>query len=333
MEERDRLEKEIEQLKKKLNRCFEKLMLTDDPEKEIDLEALEEKLEAEIKQKERKLNQLSVSQSSNNRNALDLEESLWNIDFDVPKQLVRQASQSLTQNQGGSVLFLIERCVEMEGYLLLKSIRNILESNTQQFLEYPIEFVPTMPANKAAFLKILGGHLGLVLDEVISDDSGQKLVSFSAEIVSAISGLLRSGTTVFIPLSNWQSLGADDQVHFLDWFMNTFWKNLVNAVSKAMVDYFSKVFFVIMVDNNLAEDCRKDEYFCDIQCLDSCKLLSLPMAPWCHSDISLWLGNYSSKLTKSERDQLVNYIFGSSSEEIPLKIRVALERAHAQSLF
>lgn len=333
MDQHDRITKEIELLKKKLARCFEKRLLTDDPEKEIDLETLEEKLDAEIKQKEQLLNQIPDSRISKNRSAIALEESLWNVDFTLPKKLVRDATDNLTQKRGGSVLLLVERCFEMEGRLLLKSIRNILESNTNQFFEYPVEFIPTMPANKAAFLKTLGGHLGISFGDEFSDESAQGILAFTEKIVESISRLLRSGTTVFISLTNWQSLGAEEQVHFLDWFMNTFWKTLVDAVSKALVNYSPKVFFVIMADSNLSVACQKDEYFCNAQDFDNRKILNLPMTLWCQSDISLWLDNYSSRLDKLQRDRLVSYIFDGKNEELPIKIRVALERAYAQSIF
>jgi inactive STAND len=329
----ERLSEEIGQLKKKLDRCFEKRLLTDDPEKEIDLETLEERLDAQIKQKEKELSQLSDTPASKNRNALGLEKSLCNIDFDVAKEIVRNSANTLTEREGGSALFLIERCLNMEGHLLLKSIRDILKSNTSQFFEYRVEFVPTMPANKMAFLKILGGHLGLTFKEDFCDDSDYQLLVITEEIVEGISGLLRSGTTIFIPLANWQALSLDCQVPFLDWFMNTFWKTLVDAVSKVMVDYSPKVFFVIMVDNDMYEFCQKDEYFHDGEGLDSRKILNLSLTSWCQSDISLWLDNYSSKLKKPERDHLVNYLFDGKDEEIPLKIRVALEKAHANSFF
>jgi hypothetical protein len=333
VDQRERLQKEIEDLKKKLDRCFEKRLLTDDPEKEVNLEALEERLEAQIKAKEKELHQLPDTPASKNRNALDLEEGLCNIDFDTAKNIVRNSSGMLTEREGGSALFMIKRCFDMEGDLLLKSIREILKSNTSQFFEYRIEFVPTMPANKIAFLRILGGHFGLKFEENFDDDSDVQLLAITKEIVEEISGLLRSGTTVLIPLANWQALGLDYQALFLDWFMNTFWKTLVDAVSKVMVDYSPKVFFVIMVGNDMHESCQKAEYFYDGEHLDSRKILNLSVASWCKSDISLWLNNYSSKLNKPRRDRLVNYLFDGNDEEIPRKIRAALENAHDNAWF
>lgn len=332
VDKRERLEKEIKTLKAKLERCFEKRLLTDDPEREVDLEELEDRLDADIKKKERELAQLSDTSISRNRNNLDLEEGLCNLDFDEPKRIVQDILTCLNESEGGSALFLMENCLEMEGHLLLRRVRDILKNNTNQFLEYPVEFVPTLPANKAAFLKIIGGYLGLSFDDM-SEEESEKISQAVEEVIKKISDLLRSGTTILIPLTNWKSLSLNYQTTFLNWFIYQFWQALVSAVMKAMQDYSPRVFFIIMVDEAIVEPCKKVDYFCNSQEFNCEKLLMLPLRCWTKTDVQRWLGSYSSKLTNSERNRLVEYIFGSKDEELPLKVRVALERAHAQSLF
>ncbi len=332
MDKRERLEKEIKSLKAKLDRCFEKRLLTDDPEKEVALEELEDKLDTEIQQKERELAQLSDISISRNRNALDLEERLCNLDFDEPKMIVQDILECLNQNEGGSALFLMENCLEMEGDLLLRRVRDILKTSTNQLLEYPVKFVPTMPANKVAFLKIIGRYLGLSFDEIPEEES-VKITQAVEEIIKKISDLLRSGTTILIPLSNWKSLNSNYQATFLDWFINQFWQALTIAVAEAMEDYSPRIFFIIMVDELMIEACKEVDCFCCPTEFDCGKLLTLPLRCWTKTDVQRWLGSYSSTLTKSERNQLVEYIFGSKDEELPLKVRVELEKAHAQSLF
>jgi hypothetical protein len=329
----ERLNEEIKNLKAKLDRCFEKRLLTDDPEKEIDLETLENKLEEQIKQKERERNQLSETTSSRNQKALNLEEGLCYLDFDEPKQFFQAIMQKLIQNEGGSALFLMESCLEMEGRLLLRGLKDILKESTSQFLEYPVEFLPTMPASRITFLKALGRHLGLAFESDFEEESEQILSSQVKDVVEKISELLRSGTTVLIPLTNWQSLDWDYQAVFLEWFLVRFWKELVNAVTLAMEDYSPKVFCVIMVDETMAETCKKADYFCDGENFDRSKILTIPLYCWTQDDVRRWLGSYSSKLKKSERNRLVKSIFGEKQQEIPLKVRVALEKAYSQSVF
>ena len=337
MDKRERLEKEIKSLKAKLDRCFDKRLLTDDPEKEVDLEELEDRLDAEIKKKERELAQLSDTSTSRNRNALDLEEGLCNLDFDEPKTIVQDILKCLNQNEGGSALFLMENCLEMEGRLLLRRVRDILKTNTSQFFEYPVEFIPTLPANRVAFLKILGGWMGLSFDEFAEEEteeeSEQQIAQAIEKVIKTISELLRSGTTILIPLTNWKSLSLNYQATFLDWFINQFWQALTSAVDNAMKDYSPRVFFIIMVDESMVEACKKVDYFCCSTEFDGGKLLMLPLRCWTKTDVQRWLSSYSSKLKKSERDHLVKYIFGSNDEELPHKVRRELERFHDQSLF
>lgn len=332
MDKRERLEKEIKKLKDKLDRCFEKRLLTDDPEKEVDLEALEDKLDADIKQKEQELAQLSDTSLDKNRSVLNLEEGLCSLDFDEPHAIVMDILKCLNDNEGGSALFMMENCLEMEGILLLRRVRDLLKSNTSQFFEYPVQFVPTLPANEVAFLKILGSHLGITVEDSAGDE-GEKLVQAIEAIIQKIKTLLRSGTTIFIPLANWKSLSLSSQSTFLEWFLNQFWRSLTNAVTEAMQDHSPRVFCVIMVDELMTDTCRKVEYFCEFGVFDCEKLLELPLRCWTKTDVQRWLGNYSSKLNNLERNNLVDYIFGSKNEELPLKVRIELEKAHAQLIF
>ncbi|MEM9091197.1 MAG: hypothetical protein AAGC93_20945 [Cyanobacteria bacterium P01_F01_bin.53] len=331
MGSRERLEHEIDDLKKKLDRCFERRLLTDDPVREINLERLENKLEAQLKEKERELNQLADTALRQNRKALDLEEGLCDIDFDQAKAMIRASVKALEDNEGGSALFLMERCLEREGQLLLKSLKDILGTHTK---EYKVEFIPTMPANELTFLKILGGHFGLEFEDSLGQDAEKRLLEISEDIVGAIAHLLRSGTTVLIPLANWRILGVDYQVTFLDWFMKTFWQQMVRSVNEVMEDYSPKVFFVIVVDNELSELCQQADYFGEGSCLDCNKIERLPLTCWNQADIKRWLASYAPTLKKSDRNALVKkYIFNGKKEDEPIKIRKAVEEAHAKSYF
>lgn len=336
MNRRERLAKEISILKEKLDLCFEKRLLTDDPEKEINLEKLEDRLEGQIKEKERELDQLSDSPGSKNRNALNLDEGLCEIDFDAAREIIHGVVDTLTENEGGSALLLMEQCLDLEGRLLLNSLRDILTSTSpgkQTPKEYAVEFSPIMPANKMSFLKILGGHLNLSFNDSAEPESEKTLANMTKEILDSLAPSLRSGTTILIPLKNWKSLDQVYQADFLDWLVNNFWTSLRQTVSEAMEEYSPRVVFVIMVDAEMATACQTMECFYDNQPLNSQQILKLPLTRWSQADIRRWLGSYSSKLKKSERNLLVKNIFNGKDEELPIKIRVALETAHAQAIF
>lgn len=330
MGSRERLEQEINVLKKKLDRCFEKRLLTDDPEKEVNLEILENKLEVQLKEKERELNQLSDITLGPNRKALDLEEGLGLLDFDQAKAMIHNSVKALDDNEGGSAFFLMERCLEREGQLLLKSLKDILGINTR---ECRVEFMPTMPANKLTFLKILGGYFGLQFEETTELSSDEQLMEITEQISQEVSTLLRSGTTLLIPLINWRKLGVDNQRTFLDWLMTTFWQRILRSVDQEMEEYSPKVVFVILVGNELSEDCQQSDYFGDGTNIDCDKIVRLPLTCWCQADVKRWLRHYSPKLKKSERKALVEYIFDGKAEDEPIKVRKALEDAYAESSF
>jgi len=55
---KERLRKEIQLLQEQLERCFEKRLLTDDPDREVKLERLEQELERKIAEKQSELDAL-----------------------------------------------------------------------------------------------------------------------------------------------------------------------------------------------------------------------------------------------------------------------------------
>lgn len=333
MDRRERLEKEIEVLNKQLLECFNERLVSDDPARAVTLEAKESSLDEKIRKKEREFNQLTDASNSENQRALNLDEGFCNIDFEQAKELIRDSVNILNASEGGAALFLMEQCRDHEGHLLLNSLRDILQTNTRQLLEYPVAFSPIAPANELAFLKALGSYLKLSFEDTLTEEPNQRLQAIAAEVIQEMASLLRSGTTVLIPLSNWQKVGIDYQVCFLEWLMDTFWQQLVMAMSKVMEDYSPKVFFVIMVDGELSEPCQETKYFCEKEALEQEKILCLPLTYWTQSDVKRWLDSYSSKLKKDQRDELVMYIFDGKDEDMPLRVRKALEDAHAKSYF
>ncbi len=333
MDQKERLEKEIEQLKRKLELCFEKRLLTDDPEKEITLEDLEKSLDIKLQEKERQLSQLSAGVINRNRSALSLGEGLCSIDFDKAKEIFRSVTKRLTDEEGGAALLLMEQCLDLEGRLLLNSMRDMLKSSTSLFHEYPLAFSPIMPANRLAFLKLLAGHLNSSSDSCEDQESDQRLAEITQEIMNALSERLRSGTTILISLTNWKSLSWEDQPVFLSWLISDFWQALTHTLNQAMEEHSPRIVLVLMVDRTIAEPCNTLDCFCQETKLASQKLLRLPLGPWSQTDVKRWLGSYSSKLNKSQRNLLVKNIFNGQETDIPLKIRTAIEDAHAQSIF
>jgi hypothetical protein len=83
----------------------------------------------------------------------------------------------------------------------------------------------------------------------------------------------------------------------------------------------------------MADNCGHSEYLSDGDKVTDRQLMPLPLTLWSQEDVKQWLSTYSSRLTKTQSNNLVNYIFGGVQEELPIKIKAALERAYSQSLF
>ncbi len=328
-----RLKEEIEELKDKVSKCFEQRMLSNDPDRLVTLERLENRLDKQIKEKEQALAELEKTPSNNNQATLLFKQNLCKLDFRQARSRFEVIANQLAEQEGGLALLMMENCLEREGRLLLDSIRDTLKPQTSELQEFPIEFIPTMPVTRVTFLKVFSEHLGLGFNLDDQADTEENLKPLVREIMAKLSGLLKSGTTILIPLTSWHAVPPDYQATFIQWLMKQFWPELVGAVNQARQDYSPRLFFIIMNDYGMADNCGHSAYLSDGNKVTDRGLMPLPLTLWSQSDLKQWLSTYSSKLTKTESNQLVNYIFGGVEEELPIKIKTALERVYAQSPF
>lgn len=328
-----RLKKEIEHLEQQLENCFHTRLTTDDPERKVNLEIKEEQLDREIETKKRELAELEKTSSNNNQATLLFGQNLCKLDFRQARSRFEAIANQLAEQEGGLALLMMENCLEREGRLLLDSIRDTLRPKTTELQEFPIEFIPIMPVTRVTFLKVFSEHLGLEFNLDDQADTEENLKSLVREIITKLSGLLKSGTTILIPLTNWHAVSTDYQATFMGWLIKQFWPELIGAVNKARQDYSPRLFFIIMNDYGMADNCGHSEYLSDGDKVTDRQLMPLPLTLWSQEDVKQWLSTYSSRLTKTQSNNLVNYIFGGVQEELPIKIKAALERAYSQSPF
>jgi len=334
VDKKEKIKKEIEDIKERLERCFEKRMLTDDPEKEIRLEKLEEKLEEKLTAKEQELYQLSHSRDNKRRSAMAMEDSLCSIDFAQAKAIIRSSIESLGKTEGGSAVFLMENCSDYEGRLLFSSLRKSLDLGNGYFREWPVEFSLIQPASKMAFFKILGGYLKIEVQEYDNSESDGTLLEVTTDVLNKLSSLLRSGTTILIPIRNWKSLDRSYQAEFLQWFINQFWQSLQQSLTEVLRDYSPRIVLIIMVDEVMAQPCQDLDCFYNGPAVGNAdKILRLPLTDWFQNDVRQWLTSYAPNLTKQQRNQLVQAIFNGKPSQSPYKIRQELEKEHDKSVF
>ena len=231
-----RLKKEIEHLEQQLENCFHARLTTDDPERKVNLETKEEQFDREIETKKRELAELEKTPSNNNQATLLFKQNLCKLDFRQARSRFEVIANQLAEQQGGLALLMMENCLEREGRLLLDGIRDSLRPKTSQLQEFPIEFIPTMPVTRVTFLKVFSEHLGLGFNLDDQADTEENLKPLVREIMAKLSGLLKSGTTILIPLTSWHVVPPDYQATFIQWLMKQFWPELVGAVNQASLD-------------------------------------------------------------------------------------------------
>nr|WP_282453091.1 hypothetical protein [Brasilonema octagenarum] len=143
------------------------------------------------------------------------------------------------------------------------------------------------------------------------------------KIIKKLCSSLCGGSTVFIKIENWDSV--IDKEKFLDWFIEKFWKVLVNELESIFQEY-SRIRFIVALTakSKVFPYCLSIPHFCTEDTFDSCKILELPLPDWTVEDIRNWLINFRG-LSNSKSQQLALQIH-QESEGTPDTICSILER-------
>lgn len=259
-----------------------------------------------IEELEKKLSELDKDNSNPNVRYLNLEKSFQKINFSKAKEIAKSLNTKFGEDSGAIILFL-QKSTQHKGNYCISEILDLIISDRKvgddiagDFRRYPVDLgSPISEFNQGELSKRLASHLS---------DNSELLLRNS---IKTLCSSLRGGSIVFIQIENWDSI--IEQKIFLDWFMEEFWKVLINEIDPIFREYSKIRFLVALIAKSPVFSKRSSypDYFCKINTFDRRKIIELPLPRWTVEDIKKWLINFRG-LSNAKSLQLAEQIYRES---------------------
>ncbi|TVP63146.1 MAG: hypothetical protein EA342_18370 [Leptolyngbya sp. LCM1.Bin17] len=324
--------KQLAQLEEKLAAVEADLEAAPTESKRLPLEKEAEQLLTKIDQVEAKLAQCDASASEQGVRDRNFEKALQKIDFIQAKEIAALIRQQLTQD-GGAVLFFLQRTRMQMGHFCVAEVLNVILGDqiidgqvVGAYRKYSIDLNSAISQlNETEFLIRLGSYLNL--------DAQGDAKTLARQIRETIRNSIDSGTTIFLEIKSLDDLL--EQQDFLAWFIDDFWKPLIDEVAAVSQEFKSKFIVALIADSQILPDCSDPDYpiayFCAEAAFDCYKMMSLPLPNWSVEDIQDWLMRFRPlfpKLqheTKDNLKRMAKRVHRMSGDGIPQNVCANLQ--------
>jgi len=244
-----------------------------------------EQLLDEIEDCEQKLEELDSQSSSQNIKENNLEKIFYKIDFKQAKQTASRIKNELNED-GGAVLFFLQKSKKQMGDYCVEEVINVIMGDQiidgqimGAYRRYSVDLGSAISQyNESEFLIRLASYFNVS----ISDD----IKELSQQLKDNILKSIDAGNTIFLEIKSIDDLL--EQEAFLAWFIDQFWKPLIDDLKVVSKTYKSKFIVALIADSQILDDCSSD-YFCDGSVFDCYKMLELSVPNWTMDDIYEWL--------------------------------------------
>ena len=307
--------KQIAQLEERLAAISGDLESVQDSEKELTLNKQAKQTMEKIKKTEEELAQLdagTLQQSSlgkqveipeigRNIRENNLEKYLQKIDFLKAKETAGSIKERLNR-EGGAVLFFLQKSKKQMGRYCVEEMLNVIMGDQiidgqvmGAYRRYSVDLDSAISQfNEIEFLIRLASYFNI--------EESSNLDLLSQRLREKIRSSIDNGTTIFLEIKSLDDLL--EQAEFLDWFIQEFWKPLIDEVVAVSQKYKSKFIVALIADSHILPECPR-EYFCDDEAFDCYKMLELPLPNWSVEDIHDWLIRFrtlSSQIQETNAD-------------------------------
>ncbi len=260
-----------------------------------------------------RLEKLKRKSNDSGRQYLTFKEDLPQIDFGDVMDEVDRLLRSF-QKERGDALLLLQENLSMSGDLCLERVRYELKRKTGNFVHHELQFYSSGSLNEYGWLEQLGQYLGFV-DYIKPEDLANL-------VIEKICQSLKSGSTVFLEIRNWDDLPCQEKT--LSWFIRYFWMPLVERLNDRVKYQRVKFIAAIVVEAELAPECFTPDCLCDLE-VTAFRWLKLPLRQWDQDEIQEWLETYPGiefprSITLSKR------FYSASLKGTPALVRQALEK-------
>ena len=274
--------------------------------REVDRLRLEKEVEKtlnKIDKVEGQLVKLDSENSDPNVRDRSLEKILQKIDFVKAKGTASLIKEKLNQD-GGSVLFFIQKSKKQMGHYCVEEVINVIMADQiidgqviGAYRRYSIDLGSAISQyDECEFLIRLASYFNI--------EKVKEITALSQQLRHKIRDSIDKGTTIFLEIKSLDDLL--EKREFLEWFIEEFWKPLIDEVMTVSKKYKSKFIVALIADSQIMSDCSPD-HFCDSNSFDCYKMLELPLPNWTIDDIQDWLIRFrtlSSGMTEKTNAEL-----------------------------
>ena len=230
------------------------------------------------------------------------EKALQKLDNQQAKATATLIRQKLNQ-EGGAVLFFLQKTKKQMGHFCIEEVLQVLLGDQivdgqvlGAYRRYSVDLDSGISRfDEVEFLIRLASYLNL--------EEERDLAILQRQICETIRTSIDEGMTIFLEIKSLDELlGRAD---FLTWFIEEFWKPLIDEVSAVSQKYKSKFIVALVADSQILDCAAPDypaTYFCDGTAYDCYKMLDLPLPDWSEDDIYDWLVRFRvlSPILKTE---------------------------------
>lgn len=273
-----------------------------------------EELLDKIDKQAAKLDECDSESTDQNVRERGLEKALQKIDFVDAKNTASLIKDKLNR-EGGAVLLFLQKIKKQMGRYCVEEMLNVIMGDQiidgqvmGAYRRYSVDLDSAISQfNEIEFLIRLASYFNI--------EESSNLDLLSQRLRETIRSSIDDGTTIFLEIKSLDDLL--EQAEFLDWFIQEFWKPLIDEVVAVSQKYKSKFIVALIADSHILPECPQ-EYFCDDEAFDCYKMLELPLPNWSVEDIHDWLIRFrtlSSKIqkkTKADLKRVANKIYRDS---------------------
>lgn len=217
------------------------------------------------------------------------EKALQKLDFHKAKATAALIRQKLNE-EGGAVLFFLQKTKKQMGHFCIEEVLQVLLGDQivdgqviGAYRRYSVDLDSAISRfDEVEFLIRLASYLNL--------EESQDVVRLQQQICETIRISIDEGTTIFLEIKSLDDLL--EHANFLNWFIEEFWKPLIDEVSAVSQKFKSKFIVALVADSEILNCTAPDypaTYFCEGEAYDCYKMLDLPLPNWSEMDIFDWL--------------------------------------------
>jgi hypothetical protein len=270
-----------------------------------------EKLEAELEKLYSQLQECENIDGPARWRFTILQANLPKIDFRSVKKALDQIFDK-TGKEGCAGIFFLERGQELGGEQCGARIRDLLNERTGELKDWPVDCaIGGGSTDEFSLLRRIGRHLNVTVENPDLQQSTEQLVA-------KICASMPSGSIALLDVRGWDNLFPPDRV--LNWFLDGFWKRIVDALPTIRQDRRGVRFFALLqVDGDFPKELLPAARLCTADKFEDGKILRIRLKNWTEREIEDWITTYS-RLSAQDIDRLLKKVWLTSRGGVPLLV-------------